>query len=84
MNTEKGICVDGFQVHCDVIELPSGKYRLDVTTRRDDARAEPEAVWPIPSGKLFSAQHEAERHAKWILKGIRRVDPSGAPQFCLT
>jgi len=58
MNTEKGICVDGFKVHCDVIELPSGK--------------------------LFSAQHEAERHAKWILKGIRRVDASGVPQFCLT
>ncbi len=84
MNTEKGICVDGFKVHCDVIELPSGMYRLDVTTRRDGFPDEQGAVWPIPSGKLFSAQHEAERHARWILKGIRRVDASGAPQFCLT
>ncbi|WP_291385915.1 MULTISPECIES: hypothetical protein [Achromobacter] len=83
MNTETGICVDGFKVHCDVIELPSGKYRLDVTTRRDGEH-DGKAVWPIPSGKLFSAQHEAERHARWILKGIRRVDASGAPQFCLT
>ncbi|AVJ29131.1 hypothetical protein CLM73_19535 [Achromobacter spanius] len=63
--------------------MPSGKYRLDVTTRRD-GDADRQTVWPIPSGKLFSAQHDAERHAKWILKGIRRVDASGAPQFCLT
>ena len=84
MNTEQGICVDGFKVHCDVIELPTDKYRLDVTTRRDGDLEDQQAVWPIPSGKLFSAQHEAERHAKWILKGIRRVDPSGTPQFCLT
>ncbi|SEK05064.1 hypothetical protein [Achromobacter sp. NFACC18-2] len=84
MNTESGICVDGFKVHCDVIELPSGQYRLDVKTRRDGDQTEGQSVWPIPSGKLFSAQHDAERHAKWILKGIRRVDASGAPQFCLT
>lgn len=84
MNTEKGICVDGFKVHCDVIELPSGLYRLDVTTKRDDAMHEREQVWPIPNGKLFSDPNEAQRHAKWILKGIRRVDAAGTPQFCLT
>ncbi|GAB1579521.1 hypothetical protein [Bordetella petrii] len=80
MNIAKGVRIDGYRIHCDVIELRSGQYQLAVSSHVD-GNPDTEQVWQVPDWEPCNQLAEAERRAQRLLKRIKRVGESGEPVY---
>jgi hypothetical protein len=79
MDWNEGVSIDGYRVQCQVISR-GGDYRVRVTTRKRD-RGLKESVVHAPSPLVFESKEEAERHARYLMMAVKRVQPSGKPQY---
>lgn len=83
MDMSKGRLVDGHNVHCDVIQLSTGLFKLEITTRPKDAEMA-ERVWQLPRARVFIVQDEAEHEARAVLRSVWAIDEAGQPTFLLS
>jgi hypothetical protein len=80
MDLNNGISVDGYRVQCQVLTR-GNDYRVQLTTRKRLAGLREERIVRQSSPLIFESQEEAARHARHLMKAIKRVGPSGKPQF---
>ena len=82
MEISRGKVVSGFKVHCDVVQIPTGHFKIVVTTRPLNEAEERE--WDLPRVRLYVDQAEAEQEARWVFRSIHRVLETGEPVFVLS
>ncbi|MBO1113035.1 hypothetical protein [Bordetella petrii] len=80
MNIAKGVRIEGYRIHCDVVELPGGQYRLVVASHQE-GRPDTERAWQVPDWEPCSQLAEAQRRAGRLLKSIKRVGACGEPLY---
>ncbi|MCD0502424.1 hypothetical protein [Bordetella petrii] len=81
METLSGRVVNGFKVHCDIMELPTGHFRLVLSTRKLGLFEE-DRIWDLPRVRVYTEHSDAERDARAMLRSIRQVNgASGEPNF---
>jgi hypothetical protein len=82
MDIKKGLVLDGFHVTVAVQQHEDGTFHLSFATMPEDSRDEAaRRVWAAPQATPFASQDDANKHARYIMLGIRRVSASGKPDF---